>query len=294
MEEQVHHHHHHHHHHHSYEEHLRRKRRRQLLHRLFVSVGAVVSVLVIAFLLMAIAWPEKLMQWAGSWGLTDTGMVILGDPNPHLQKTYDGLDVSHHQGTIDWQKVGEDPAVQFVYVKATEGATFVDQSYAQNVKGAKSVGIAVGAYHYLSSGSSVHEQFRNFYRVVDRKAQDIVPMVDVEEDGVAGWSRRQLQDSLSAFLRLLESHYLCKPIIYSYAKFYNANLAPRFNAYRLFLSHYDVRQPVVAGNGRHDIWQHSDQGVIDGIDHPVDLDVFSEGTSLDDIKMPPYKPLPSR
>lgn len=294
MEEQVHHHHHHHHHHHSYEEHLRRKRRRQLLHRLFVSVGAVVSVLVIAFLLMAIAWPEKLMQWAGSWGFTDTGMVILGDPNPHLQKTYDGLDVSHHQGTIDWQKVGEDPAVQFVYVKATEGATFVDQSYAQNVKGAKSVGIAVGAYHYLSSGSSVHEQFRNFYRVVDRKAQDIVPMVDVEEDGVAGWSRRQLQDSLSAFLRLLESHYLCKPIIYSYAKFYNANLAPRFNAYRLFLSHYDVRQPVVAGNGRHDIWQHSDQGVIDGIDHPVDLDVFSEGTSLDDIKMPPYKPLPTR
>lgn len=294
MEEQVHHHHHHHHHHHSYEEHLKRKRRRQLLHRLFVSVGVVVSVLVIAFLLMAIAWPEKLMQWAGSWGLTDTGMVILGDPNPHLQKTYDGLDVSHHQGTIDWQKVGEDPAVQFVYVKATEGATFVDQSYAQNVKGAKSVGIAVGAYHYLSSGSSVHEQFRNFYRVVDRKAQDIVPMVDVEEDGVAGWSRRQLQDSLSTFLRLLESHYLCKPIIYSYAKFYNANLAPRFNAYRLFLSHYDVRQPVVAGNGRHDIWQHSDQGVIDGIDHPVDLDVFSEGTSLDDIKMPPYKPLPSR
>lgn len=292
MEEQVHHHHHHHH--HSYEGHLRRKRRRQRLRRAFTVMGIVVSAVVIAFLLMAIAWPEKLMQWAGRWGLTGTGMVILGDPNPHLQKTYDGLDVSHHQGVIDWQKVGEDPAVQFVYVKATEGATFVDQSYAQNVKGAKSVGIAVGAYHYLSSGSSVREQFRNFYRVVDRKVQDIVPMVDVEEDGVAGWSRQQLQDSLSTFLQLLESHYLCKPIIYSYAKFYNDHLAPRFNAYRLFLSHYDVRQPVVAGNGRHDIWQHSDQGVIDGIGHPVDLDVFSEGTSLDDIKMPPYKPLPQQ
>ncbi len=293
MEEQVHHHHSHHHH-HSYEEHLRRKRRRKLWHRLLTFGGVALSVVILAFLMLAIFCPEKLMQWAGNWGFTDTGMAILGDPNPHLQQTYDGLDVSHHQGAIDWQKVGEDPAVQFVYVKATEGATFVDKSYAQNVKGAKAVGIAVGSYHYLTSGSAVAQQFRNFYRLVDRKAQDVVPMVDVEEDGVTGWTRQQLQDSLAAFIRLVESHYLCKPIIYSYAKFYNAHLAPRFNAYRLFLSHYDVRKPVVAGQGRHDIWQHTDQGVIDGINRPVDLDVFSEGTSLDSIRMPPYKPIPGK
>jgi len=254
----------------------------------------VLSVGVIAFLLLAIACPERLMQWAGNWAFTESGKAILGAPNPHLQRTYDGLDVSHHQGDIDWEKVGEDPAVQFVYVKATEGATFVDKSYGRNVTGAKGSGIAVGSYHYFTSGSSVRQQFRNFYCVVDRKAQDVVPMVDVEEEGVAGWTREQLQDSLAAFVRLLESHYLCKPIIYSYAKFYNDNLAPRFNAYRLFLSHYDVDKPVVAGKGRHDIWQHTDQGVIDGIGCPVDLDVFSEGTTLDSIKMPPYRPLQSK
>ena len=45
-----------------------------------------------------------------------------------------GIDVSHHNGKIKWEEVSD---VEFVYVKATEGATYVDPMYQQNIKGAR-------------------------------------------------------------------------------------------------------------------------------------------------------------
>jgi lysozyme len=51
----------------------------------------------------------------------------------------------------------------------------------------------------------------------------------------------------------------------------------------LFLAHYNINLPIVAGAGTHNIWQHSDQGIVDGIETPVDLNVFTQGTTLKDI-----------
>ena len=111
-------------------------------------------------------------------------------------------------------------------------------------------------------------------------------MIDIEQEGVNRWSKQEIQDSLAKMISLIEQHYYCKPVIYAYARFYNDNLAPRFNNYHLFLARYNVHEPVVSGAGNHNIWQHSDQGIIDGIETPVDLDVFAQGTTLNDIKMP--------
>lgn len=57
-----------------------------------------------------------------------------------------GIDVSHHQGTIDWKKV-KAAGVQYVFLKATEGATFVDKMYATNRAAAKAVGIPLSLIH---------------------------------------------------------------------------------------------------------------------------------------------------
>lgn len=45
-----------------------------------------------------------------------------------------GIDVSHHNEKINWEQV---PDVDFVYIKATEGATYVDPMYQQNINGAR-------------------------------------------------------------------------------------------------------------------------------------------------------------
>lgn len=151
-------------------------------------------------------------------------------------KKYDGIDVSHHQGEIDWKEVARDKRIQFVYIKATQGTTIRDDRYRSNIRGARRHGLKCGSYHYLSSMSPVRAQFNRFKAVVKKRQQDLIPMVDVEKEGVKGWSGRQLRDSLRLFCRLLKDHYGKSPLIYSHFNFYNEQLAPWFNNYFLFFS----------------------------------------------------------
>src|SRR5262245_52983882 len=60
-----------------------------------------------------------------------------------------GIDVSAHQGEIDWSLVAKDD-VAFAHIKATEADDFKDQRFIENWNNAKKTGIAVGAYHYFS------------------------------------------------------------------------------------------------------------------------------------------------
>ena len=52
-----------------------------------------------------------------------------------------GIDVSHHNGKIKWKQVSD---VEFVYVKATEGAKYADPLYQQYIKGTRAKKLLVG------------------------------------------------------------------------------------------------------------------------------------------------------
>ena len=71
----------------------------------------------------------------------------------YLPDLYHGIDVSNHQGRIDWNKVANDDNVQFVYIKATEGATYVSPTFEQNIREAREAGLKVGFYHFLRATS---------------------------------------------------------------------------------------------------------------------------------------------
>lgn len=79
---------------------------------------------------------------------------------PHA--TFGGVvDVSHNNGVIDWAKVPAEIAL--VFVKATQGAHFVDPRFAQNRDGARKAGKLVVPYHFLDS-SPVPGQLANLMR----------------------------------------------------------------------------------------------------------------------------------
>jgi len=263
-----HHHHHHHHHHH------RRSRKERM-----ARTAKIIAAICVPLLLIVILFPKQL-QKLGTWISGETEEL---KENRHENLDYDGIDVSRYQGKIDWQRVATDTCVQFVYIKATEGYTILDSMYVSNFAGAKKAGLRVGSYHYLTSGSSVTKQFQSFSHFAKAEAQDLIPMIDVEEEGVSEWTTEQLRDSLARFVELCKAHYGKEPIIYAYARFYNDNLAPQFNDLHLFLSHYSEDEPVVLDAENKNLWQHSDKGIVDGIPNPVDLDVFATGTTLQDI-----------
>lgn len=189
-----------------------------------------------------------------------------------------GIDVSHHNWKINWKQV---PDVEFVYIKATEGATYVDPMYKQNIKRAKAKKLRVGAYHYFRTTSSVQKQFENYKQHVKKSDIDLIPMVDVEE--CKKWSTVQFRDSLMRFIQLVKSHYGKAPMIYSVNTFYNRYCAPRFNKYHLMIGRYGSDEPFIKGRGTYTIWQKSQTGKLSGISKNVDIDFFRKNVSVNDI-----------
>ena len=194
---------------------------------------------------------------------------------------YDGIDVSRHQKDIDWEEVARDKNVKYVYVKATEGATFVDPRYRANIEGAHRAGIKVGAYHFLRTGTRIQDQFDNFTTNVSKGEMDLIPLLDVEVK--QGWSNQQLRDSVMVFLQMLEEHYGCKPMIYTSSSFFNTILGRAFAEYPLFIARYAANEPRLDNGAQWIMWQFSEKGRVRGIDHAVDMSRFNKGRSLRDI-----------
>ena len=207
-----------------------------------------------------------------------------GIPARSQDAKYNGIDISSHQGYIDWAKVSSDKDINFVYIKATEGATYHSPHYPHNITQARRHGLLVGSYHYLSSSSSIDEQFNNFSKYALKSAQDLIPMLDVEVRG--DWSRSQLIDSVNKFCHLVENLYGVQPMIYSTMGYYNKNLAPSFNKHLLYIGRYSNEEPEINWEGEYTIWQYSETGIIPGIDAYVDLCRFHKDNWLEDILLP--------
>jgi len=197
---------------------------------------------------------------------------------------YDGIDISSYQGYIDWAKVSSDKDIRFVYIKATEGATYRSPHYAHNITQARRNGLLTGSYHYVTSTSTIDAQFENFSKFALKSVQDLIPMLDVEVRG--DWSRSQLIDSVDKFCQLIEHHYGVQPMIYSTMGFYNKNLAPHFNKHQLYIGRYSSLEPEINWEGDYTIWQYSETGIIPGIDAYVDLCRYRKDGWIDEILLP--------
>lgn len=195
---------------------------------------------------------------------------------------YDGIDVSSYQKDIDWSATAKDKNIKFVYVKATEGATYRSRHYQYNIENARQYGIHVGAYHFFRPNVPVEKQFLNFTSVVKKEDQDLIPLIDVEVRG-NNLTVKALVDSVLAFAGKLEDYYGCKPMIYTGHAFYNSYLSGKIPGYPLFIARYSKVEPRLTGGANWVLWQFSEKGVIAGIDHAVDLCRFNKGCGLKDI-----------
>ncbi len=207
--------------------------------------------------------------------LAMTGIMAIASPGIELSSWPSGqiiLDVSRHQGTIQWDNLRMNSKIQCVYIKATAGSDYLDSRYKENVREARRNGFKVGSYHCLTSRSSVTTQFQNFVRNVNREEQDLLPVVDVED--CTKWTAQQLRDSLKVFSGLIEDYYGCRPIIYTSEIFHNNILGSAFDGSIFWIAKYSKEMPRVSGMV---LWQCSEQGRVTGVDHPVDINLLVNG-----------------
>ena len=221
------------------------------------------------------------VAWAGNPDATDSIPSDSIEVKKEPRTDYDGIDVSKYQGRIDWEAIANNENIKFVYIKATEGATYTDPNFERNIAEARKHGVKVGCYHFLRSSSTIDDQFENIKQHIRREEQSLVPMIDVETKGK--WNNEQLVDSLHALAVKIFDYYRCAPIIYTYVNFYNRYLSGRFTNYPLFIARYTDDDPVLADGTPYVIWQFSERGRIDGINGNVDLNRFGPGYSVHDL-----------
>ena len=203
------------------------------------------------------------------------------DINIPVNFSIHGIDISHHQGTIDWDDVKtmkvRNIKIGFAFIKATEGTTITDRTFRPNWFNAKEKGLPRGAYHFFVASKSGKAQAQQFIKTVTIQKGDLPPVLDVEL--INGTSTSDLQQRVKDWLSTVENYYHVKPIIYTNADFYENYLAGVFDDYPLWVAHYLVEdKPRITRNWT--IWQHSEKGHVNGIDAFVDFNVFN-GDSTD-------------
>lgn len=184
-----------------------------------------------------------------------------------------GIDVSSYQGEIDFGQVARE--VAFVFAKASEGVSFVDDRFAANHDGAKGAGIAFGAYHFLRFNVDPHEQAAHFLSTIDGRAGTLLPMVDVEVTD--GADAKTLLTSIDAFMADVEKTLGGKRmLLYTYYGFWEESMAgsSAFSGHPLWIAEYnsDAEPSLPAGFDRWVIWQYSSKGAVKGIEGDVDMD----------------------
>ena len=204
---------------------------------------------------------------------------------------FDGIDISKHQGDINWEELKKNQSIKFIYIKATEGSDFVDPRYHENIRNARKHGFKVGSYHFLSTRSAATTQFYNFIRNAKREDQDLIPIIDIER--LSPWNSQQLRDSVKVFADLIEDYYGCKPLLYTSEKFFTSNLGRAFAHYPLFIAKYSSNQPNIGYKWI--LWQFADNGLfkpVKGNGGKVDMSRFAKGCSINDIIYVPSKHKP--
>lgn len=185
-----------------------------------------------------------------------------------------GIDVSHHQGKIDWDRLDKQ-IVQFAFIKATEGEDHRDSLFVENRKQAKSNGIAVAAYHYFTFCRPGAVQSQNFIYTVPKESIDLPPIVDLEYGGNCKIDRvTDLTAEIEEYIRVVENHYNKKVIIYTTYEFYNNYLLNQFNDNPIWIRDI-LSTPELKDGKKWSFWQYTNRGRIDGINTIVDQNAFA-------------------
>jgi len=221
----------------------------------------------------------------GGGYLYRSGTIQLNRPSPDRFPVR-GIDVSHHQGPIDWVRVAT-AGVEFAYIKATEGRDFSDTRFQANWAGARAVGIARGAYHFFTFCSPGAAQADHFLRVVPPEPGALMPVVDVEFVGnCKGYgSLATVRAELATFLERVERAWGVPPILYVTPDSHRRVLGGKFDRYSLWLRSV-LTQPGPDAFGGWLIWQFSETGSVPGIKGPVDLNALRPGASVGELKVP--------
>jgi lysozyme len=180
-----------------------------------------------------------------------------------------GIDVSHHQNNIKWEKLKEQKP-HFIFLKASEGASRLDCKYIENYKAAKKLGIWVGSYHFFTYKSTGKDQAKNFLSIAKRKNGDLPLVLDAEFARKMP-AKRLVSNELVTFVNIVYERTGRYPMIYCDYDYYLLYLKDRLKGKcKLWIVDYKNKP-----NCKWTFWQTTNKFKIEGVRGCVDFNLFN-------------------
>lgn len=203
------------------------------------------------------------------------GKLTLSDGNAVW-----GIDVSSHQGQIDWAAVAQS-GVKFAFVRLgyrgyNSGTINPDDFAESNLLGAKAAGIKVGAYFFSQAvdEAEAREEARYALTLLGDFELDLPVVFDWEfvsaEARTGSVSGETLTACTLAFCEEILAANRAPGVYFNTDQAKRLNLQP-LEGYYWWLAKYDHQMRFVC---KTDLWQYSNQGSVPGINGNVDLDLM--------------------
>lgn len=186
---------------------------------------------------------------------------------------FKGIDVSEHQGIIDWSAV-KSSGIDFAIIRAGYGRELSqkDKQFENNYAGCKSSGIPVGVYwySYATSAEAAKLEAQICLEVLSEKQFEYPIYFDIEEKRQLDLGKEKCSEIAKVFLEEVEKAGYWVGIYSSKSHLENFISDEVRNRYAVWVAHYGVGKTTY--NGTYGIWQKSSTGKINGISGNVDLD----------------------
>lgn len=188
--------------------------------------------------------------------------------------TTHGIDVSKHNKTINWAMVKTSGKVNFAMLRAGYGrlVSQKDAQFEANYKGAKSVGVPIGAYwySYALSEDEARAEADACLAVLKGKQFEYPIYYDIEEEKTLTIGKARVSSIARAFCEKMEKAGYFVGIYMSASPLTNLITDELRNRFAVWVAHVGVQKP--AYSGAYGMWQYSWKGKVSGISGDVDLD----------------------
>ena len=184
-----------------------------------------------------------------------------------------GIDVSHWQGTIDWNKV-KAAGIEFAIIKAggSDAGTYTDSKWEANYKGAKAAGIPIGAYYFVGkdcvTAAAGKADAERFIQILKGKQLEYPVYMDNEAQPAS--AKAGITEATIAFCETMEAAGYFVGIYGSAVSGFKERMDDsKLTDYAHWVAQYASK---CSYKGEYGIWQYSSKGKVDGISGNVDLD----------------------
>lgn len=211
------------------------------------------------------------------WGKNANGIYVNSQGQAIERAIKKGIDVSYHQGEIDWEAVKQSD-VEFVMLRCGVGEDLEvqdDKQWLRNATECERLGIPYGVYLYsfATNETNAASEARHAIRLLQGRKLSYPVYYDLEADSISGLTNAQYTKNAKVFCNALNKAGYETGIYANYSWFTTKLTDPWFDTQSKWIARYNT---VCGYEKSYQMWQSTDQGIVPGIKGYVDINFLIE------------------